>query len=212
MTTLLVYSFFETLLMVFGSAIVGIIGGIPLGVILYTSSSQGIKSHKIGHQFLSILVNSFRSIPYIILVVLLIPFTRLLVGTSIGTIAALIPLGLTALLLIARVTEEALYQLPSGLKDLGRALGASYIKHVTKILIPEALPSLIGGITTVIVNLIGFSAMAGTVGGGGLGDLAIRYGYQRYDLKILIIIVVILIGLVQIVQALGNFYAHKVRK
>src|SRR5262249_44040291 len=151
------------------------------------------------------IVNAFRSIPYIILIVLLIPFTRLLVGSSIGLWAAIVPLAVAGFLLIARIGEEAFLTVPKELIETGQAMGATLRQIILKILIPEATPRLVGGITTIVINLIGFSAMAGAVGGGGLGDLAIRYGYQRYELVILAVIVIILVFFVQVVQMMGDY-------
>jgi D-methionine transport system permease protein len=157
-------------------------------------------------------VNAIRSIPYIILVVLLMPVTRLIVGSSIGTLAAIIPLSLAGTLLIARMVEDSLRNVPQELVEVGLAMGASKRQIITKILLYEAMPSITAGITTVLINLIGFSAMAGTVGGGGLGDLAIRYGYQRYDLSLMGVIVVVLVILVQGIQMVGDFISRKLSK
>lgn len=178
--------------------------GLPLALLLVVTAKGGLYYHPVLCHIANFLVNAIRSIPYIILTVLIMPFTRLLVGTSIGTWAAVVPLTIAGALLIARVGEEAMRQVPRGLIEVGLAAGASRMQIIRTILLPESLPSCVAGITTVIVNIIGFSAMAGAVGGGGLGDLAIRYGYQRYDLQLVLIIVLILIAMVQFVQVLGN--------
>ena len=204
MVTLLAYSLLETLLMVTTSLTVGVVGGCYLGTLLYRIGDQGLQPKPTLYKALSFGVNSVRSVPYIILIVLLIPFTRLLVGSSIGTLAAIVPLSLAAILLIARATEDSFKVIPKGLIEMGLSLGASRQQIIAKIIFPEALPSLIDQITSITITLIGFSAMAGTVGGGGLGDLAIRYGYQRYDIAFMIIIVFVLLALVQIVQLIGN--------
>lgn len=210
MSDLIIQALFETLLMVFASSLIGIVFGFPLAMILfnYDKMSKG----KLFYHILSFLVNASRSIPYIILVVLMIPFSRMIVGSSIGVYAAIIPLGVSAILLVARIIEDAFNNVASGLIEVGVAMGASKLQIFLKILIPEALPNIVAGITLVAINLVGFSAMAGAVGGGGLGDLAIRYGYQRYDLEILAIIVLILILLVQIIQIIGNKISNQLKR
>jgi D-methionine transport system permease protein len=212
MTDLLLKSFWETISMVGVSASLSLAFGIPLAVLLALTSEKGLKSHKLAYGILDFLVNAVRSIPYIILMVLLMPMTRLLVGTTIGVWAATVPLTIAGILLLARLVEEALRQTDPGLIEVGLASGATTSQIVRTILLPEALPMIISGITTVIVTLIGFSAMAGAVGGGGLGDLAIRYGYQRYELDLLVSIVFILIIMVQLVQGVGNYLVKRVMK
>lgn len=212
MTSLLLQSLFETLLMVSASTLASILIGLPLAVILSITAPRGLYPHAAIHHILGSFINAIRSIPYIILVVLLMPLTRILVGSSIGTLAAIIPLSLAGALLVTRLVEDALRNTPQGLIEVGIAMGASKRQIITQILLFEAMPSLIAGITTVIINLIGFSAMAGTVGGGGLGDLAIRYGYQRYDVTLMLIIVVILVILVQAIQMLGDFISRRLTK
>jgi D-methionine transport system permease protein len=209
---LLWQSLFETLLMVGISTVLGIAVGLPLGMMLFACSPKGIRPNRSLFESLSFFINYARSIPYIILTVLLIPFTRLCVGTSIGTLAAIFPLTLAAILLIARASEEAFLNLPRTFTEIGTSMGATPIRIFKVILLPEALPGLVIQLTTIIINLVGFSAMAGTVGGGGLGDLAIRYGYQRYDTALVVTIVVILIALVQVIQSTGNAMARGMRK
>ncbi len=201
----------ETLLMVFGSTFIGALMGLPLGVLLYNASEDGLNPCPRLYQPLSLVINSARSIPYIILTVLLIPFTRLIIGTSIGTMSAIIPLSIAAALLIGRCVEDALQAVPKGLSEVGVSLGATSFQTIKKIILPEGLPSIIAGITTVTINVVGYSAMAGTVGGGGLGDLAIRYGYQRYDTLLVFIIVAILIVLVQAIQMFGQWCVNQCR-
>lgn len=203
---------FETVLMVVVSVILGVVVGLPLGIALFMCSPKGITPHRRLYEILSFFINSARSVPYIILTVLLIPVTRLCIGTSIGTLAAIFPLTLAAILLIARVSEEAFLNLPRTFIEIGYSMGARPLVIVRQILLPEALPGLVIQLTTITINLIGFSAMAGTVGGGGLGDLAIRYGYQRYDTTLVVLIVVILIALVQMIQSVGNAVALHLRK
>ncbi|MDP3372435.1 MAG: methionine ABC transporter permease [Candidatus Paracaedibacteraceae bacterium] len=209
---LLIHSLMETLLMVSASTVLGIVVGLPLGMLLYSSSPKGLKPDPILYSSLSLVINSARSIPYIILTVLLLPLTRICIGTSIGTIAAIFPLTLASILLIARVAEEAFLNLPRTFTEIGISMRAKPMRIFMVILLPEALPGLIIQLTTIIINLVGFSAMAGTVGGGGLGDLAIRYGYQRYDTSLVIAIVFVLILLVQIIQSSGNEIARRMRK
>lgn len=212
MTDLILKSFLETVTMVFASSGISILLGIPLALLLTVTRPGGLSPNGFIFQSTNFLVNAVRSIPYIILTVLLMPTTRLLVGTSIGTYAAIVPLTLAGILLVARVTEDAFRIVPHSLNEVGLAFGARHRQIITKILLPEALPSIISGITTVIINIIGFSAMAGAVGGGGLGDLAIRYGYQRYDLTLMTIIVILLIIMVQVVQSVGNWLTQKLTK
>jgi D-methionine transport system permease protein len=180
--------------------------------LLFGSTQAELFKNKILSHTADFLVNALRSVPYIILVIALIPLTRWIVGTSLGTMAACVPLSLAAILLMARLSEEALRLLPKGLMMAATSMGATRFQMITKILLPEALPSLVSGLTLVIINLIGFSAMAGAVGGGGLGDLAIRYGYQRYNTAMIIEIVALLIILVQLVQMLGNFWTKRLEK
>lgn len=212
MIDLLWQSFGETLVMIGLSSLLAMILGMGLGVFLSLTSPTGLASHALSYAILSFFINAIRSIPYVILTVFIIPLTRILVGTSIGTLAAVIPLTLAGALLIARNVEDAFRSIPRGLIEVGLSCGATQWQIILKILIPEALPSLVSSTTLVIINIIGFSAMAGAVGGGGLGDLAIRYGYQRYNLPLLLLIVVILIGLVHLVQSMGDFVVRRLKK
>lgn len=212
MLELITQALSETLFIVFSSSIIGIIFGTPMGIMLFNTSKQGMYECKLLYYSLDFLINATRSIPYIILTILLIPVCRIIVGSSIGIYSSVIPLGLTAILLVTKIIEEALKTIPKELIETGIAIGATTWQIMWRILIPEALPNIISGLTLIIVNLVGFSAMAGTVGGGGLGDLAIRYGYQRYNLEVLIIVVVILIILVQILQLIGNIISTTLKK
>lgn len=205
-------SLVETLLMVGLSTALSLVLGGGLGVLLSVTSPAGLKPHALCYGVLSFFVNAIRSIPYIILTVFIIPLTRILVGTSIGTLAAVIPLTVAGLLLIARNVEDSFRSIPQGLIEVGLSCGATRGQIIRKILLSEALPSLVSSTTLVVINIIGFSAMAGAVGGGGLGDLAIRYGYQRYDLTLLLLVVVILIGLVHLVQSMGDFLVKRLKK
>ena len=212
MTTLLLQSLLETLIMVGASAVLSILIGVPLAILLSITAPNGLWPHVWINHILGGVVNAIRSIPYIILVVLLMPIMRMLVGSSIGTLAAIIPLSLAGALLVARMVEDSLRNISQQLIEVGLAMGASKRQIITKILLYEAMPSITAGITTVLINLIGFSAMAGAVGGGGLGDLAIRYGYQRYDFSLMLIIVVILVILVQVIQMIGDFISRSLAK
>lgn len=212
MIDLILNSFWETLCMVSVSSFLSVLIGLPLAIFLALTAESGLKENKVIYGSIGFLVNAIRSIPYIILMVLLMPITRLLVGTTIGTWAATIPLTIAGILLLARMIEDTLRQTNPGLIEVGKASGATTTQIVKNILLPESLPMIVSNVTTVIVNLIGFSAMAGAVGGGGLGDFAIRYGYQRYELELLFYIVLILIVMVQIVQLTGNYLARNLAK
>ena len=211
MLDLLLAGFLETSLMVILSATIGFVVGTPLALYLWTISPQGLKHRPLIYGIGSFVINALRSIPYIIFMVLLIPVTRLMVGTSIGTIAATVPLSLAAALLYVRFAQEAFAHIPSGLIEVGKVMGATKTQILLKIVFKESLPQLIASLTNLIVMLIGFSAMAGAVGGGGLGDLAIRYGYQRYNLFFLSLIVTLLIVMVQVVQYVGNSLVFRLR-
>lgn len=212
MEQLILHASLETLIMVGMSMVLGTGIGAVLASFLTLTKPSGLSPKPFLFQALEIFLNVFRSIPFIILIILMIPFTRFWVGTSIGTAAATLPLTFAASLLMTRIIEDALNTTPKGLIEVGKALGASNLQIIMKIQFREALPLIVSGLTTVSINIIGFSAMAGTVGGGGLGDLAIRYGYQRYDFTLLIIVVIILIAMVQCVQMLGNFLSSTLKK
>lgn len=183
-----------------------------MGVFLFSTGKEGLYRNKLLNLLVGFIVNSIRSTPYIILIVAFIPLTRLIVGTSIGTLAAAVPLSIAAIMLYCRIVEDALRHVPKGLIEAALSMGASKRQIITKILIPEALPKMIAGLTLVIISLVGFSAMAGAAGGGGLGDLGIRYGYQRYNLPIIITVVSILIVMVHTIQIVGDQWAKKLRK
>jgi D-methionine transport system permease protein len=192
----------ETLYMVFASTLFAALLGLPLGTLLHITNK--IKPGRFLNRFLSLIINSARSIPFIILLVALIPFTRLLVGTSIGTHAAIVPLTLGATPFFARLVNNIYQSLPPGLTEAGFSMGASTWQLIRYILLPEAMPALIHAITLTAITLVNYSAMAGTVGGGGLGDLAIRYGYQRFDITIMLATILILILIVQGLQMAGD--------
>lgn len=194
----------QTIYMTLMSGFLSVLFGLPLGVLLYVTRKDRFLSAPRFNQILSAVVNALRSIPFIILLVALIPVTRFLVGTSIGTNAAIVPLTIGAIPFVGRIVENALNEVSFGLIEAGMSMGATPLQLVSKILIPEALPAIVNGITVTLVTLVSFSAMAGVVGGGGLGDLAIRYGYQRFDLKIMMITIIFLIVIVQIIQYIGE--------
>jgi len=207
---LLVDSLWETLVMVFTSGFIGFAVGIPLGVLLHLSKKNGLLENTSMNKILGTVVNIGRSIPFIILLVALIPVTRFIVGSSIGTAAAIVPLTIGAIPFIARLVEGALLEVPSGLVEAAQAMGAKPMQIIKKVLLPEALPGIINAVTITLVTLVGYSAMAGTVGGGGLGDVGIRYGYQRFDATVMMITIVILVILVQMIQSLGDHLVKRV--
>jgi D-methionine transport system permease protein len=199
----------ETLMMV-GIAMAATIPlGLALGVLLLISGRGQILEQPLLNKVLGAVVNVGRSVPFIILLVAIIPLTRALVGTTIGTTAAIVPLALATIPFFARIVETALRDVPGGLVEAALASGARRRDVVTKVLIPEALPSLVAGVTITTIGVLGYSAMAGAVGGGGLGDVAIRYGYQRYETSITIATVVVLVVLVQVLQFLGDRLARR---
>ena len=202
----------ETVYMVVVSMIVATIIGVPLGVLLHTTSKGQILESLAVNRIVGAIVNAVRSIPFIILLVAIIPFTRLLVGTAIGTTAAMVPLVIAAIPFIGRQVETSLKEVPFGLVEAAQSMGATPAQIIWKVLLPESMSSIVAQLTTVIISLVGESAMAGAVGGGGLGDLAIRYGYQRFRPEIMLATVIILIVLVQLVQFVGNTLAKRLDK
>jgi D-methionine transport system permease protein len=202
----------DTLLMVAVAAGLGTVLGLPLGVFLATSKRGELFAAPAVNAVLGVVVNATRSTPFIILVVAIIPFTRLIAGTSIGTNAAMVPLTIAAAPFIARLIEGAIREVDQGLVEAARAMGASPLQIVRKVLVPEALPAITLGLTLAVVSLLGFSAMVGAVGGGGLGDLGIRYGYQRFMPDVMAIVVAVLIVLVQTVQSIGDRLARRLNK
>ncbi|WP_339779407.1 methionine ABC transporter permease [uncultured Thalassospira sp.] len=202
----------QTLYMVFASLAIGTAIGLPLGVLLATSGRGELFEAPVFQKTFGPIVNATRSVPFIILAVAIIPFTRFLVGTSIGTSAAIVPLTVAAIPFIARIIEGAVREVDSGLIEAAHAMGARPMQVVTKVLLPEALPAIIHGLTLTAVTLIGYSAMVGAVGAGGLGDLGIRYGYQRFRPDVMGAVVVTLIVVVQAIQMLGDHLARKADK
>lgn len=211
-TNLLFKSLAETLYMLSVSAIIAAIIGIPLGILLVVTEKNGILVCPVLNKPLAFAINMVRSIPFIILMVAIIPFTRMVAGTSIGTTAAIVPLAIAAIPYTARMVETSIREIPFGLIEAAESMGASPYQIIKKVLIPEALPSIIENMTVVIVSLIGSSAMAGTIGGGGLGDLAIRYGYQRFQADVMIATIIVLIIIVQLIQFIGSTWSRKTDK
>jgi len=209
LTFLLLEALWDTIVMVGVSGFVGFLFGIPFGVLLHLTKKNGLMENKHFNRYFGAIINAGRSIPFIILLVAIIPFTRLLVGSSIGTSAAIVPLAVAAIPFIARMVEGALLEVPSGLVEAAIAMGATTRQIVWKVLLPEALPGILNVATITLVTLVGYSAMAGTVGGGGLGDVGIRYGYQRFDGTVMAITVVILIVLVQLIQSIGDHFVKR---
>ncbi len=209
-TELLVNGTLDTLYMVLLATVVSIICGVPLGVLLLVTSKGYFWYSPRFYQVLGAAVNALRSVPFIILMVAIIPLTKFLVGTSIGTTAAIVPLTASTVPFLGRLVETSLRTVPYGLVEAALSMGASPQKIITRVLIPEALPELVQNFTLTLIVIIGASAMAGTIGGGGLGDIAIRYGYMRFQAGIMLATVVILIVMVQIAQWIGDFISRKV--
>ncbi|MEQ8286864.1 methionine ABC transporter permease [Thalassospira sp.] len=209
---ILLQATWETLYMVGVSLFLATALGLPLGVLLATSGRGELLEAPLFQKVIGPIVNATRSVPFIILAVAIIPFTRLIVGTSIGTSAAIVPLTVAAIPFIARIIEGAIREVDSGLIEAAQAMGARPLQVVSKVLLPEALPGIIHGLTLTAVTLIGYSAMVGAVGAGGLGDLGIRYGYQRFRPDVMALVVITLIVVVQTVQMLGDRLARKADK
>ena len=209
---LLFKALLDTLHMVAVSGILGTLLGLPIGVLLAVTGRGELLQNLVFNRVVGAIVNMTRSTPFIILVVAIIPFTRLIAGTSIGTNAAIVPLTVAATPFIARIVEGAIREVDRGLIEAAQAMGATPFQIIRKVLLPEAMPAIALGLTLSAVSLIGYSAMVGAVGGGGLGDLGIRYGYQRFLPEVMLAVVVVLIVLVQIVQSTGDRIARRVNK
>ena len=202
----------ETAVMVVISGALACALGLPLGIFLTVTSRGHLTPFPRLNQVLGMIVNAMRSVPFIILMVAIIPLTRLIAGTSIGTTAACVPLTIAAIPFLARLVETSIREINAGVIEAAQAMGASPVQIIWKVLLPEALPTIIDNVTVLIVNLISYSAMAGAIGGGGLGDIAIRYGYQRFQGDVMIATIVVLIVVVQIVQSIGDGLSRKVNK
>ena len=202
----------QTLYMVFGSTLFSVILGFVPAIILVLTAPDGLKPNKVIYQVLDFIVNTFRSFPFIILLILVIPVTRAIVGTSLGSTAAIVPLTISAIPFVARVIESALRSVDPGLIEAAKSFGASDMQIIVHVYFKEAFPSILSGIILTMISIIGYTAMAGSVGGGGLGDVAIRRGYQAYNLNYLFVTSLILIVIVQIIQNIGNYLYKKLNK
>lgn len=209
---LIIDATYETLVMVFFSGLFSLIMGLPLGIVLAITQSEengGLVYKPVLNKILSRVINMLRSFPFLILMIVLFPLSRIIIGTSIGTKATIVPLSIAAAPFVARVIESSLKEVSPGAILASRAMGSTNFQIITKVMIPEALPSLVNGLTLTLINLIGYSAMAGVIGGGGLGDLAIRYGYQRFRTDIMIVSVIVIIILVEVIQTIGNLISSR---
>lgn len=205
-------SIFQTIYMVGVSLTIGLAIGLPLAVILFLTGKGGLKENKIVHTVLGLVINIIRSVPFIILIVYIMPLTKLIVGTRVGSTAALVPLVAYIAPYLARLIEGALLEVDRGIIEAAQAMGASTFQTIIRFILPESLGSIVLGVTTGTVGLLGATAMAGAVGGGGVGDLALTYGYQRFNQPLMTSTVIILIIFVQIIQGIGSRAARKVKK
>jgi len=212
MADIILKAFNETVFMTFYSTIFSVIFGFILAVILTISAEDGLRPNKVVYKILDVIINILRSFPFIILMVFIIPLTRAIVGTSIGKEAAIVPLTFAAAPFVARIIESSLREVDKGVIEAAKSFGASDFQIVFKVMLKEAVPSIVSGLTLTIISIIGYSAMAGTVGGGGLGYLAVSYGYQRFQKDVMIVTVIILIIIVQALQMLGNYLYKKLNK
>ncbi|QDH14975.1 ABC transporter permease [Oecophyllibacter saccharovorans] len=202
----------QTLEMVFASTAIAVAVGLPLAVFLIATGPAKLYRLPVLPRLIGLLVDAARAVPFIILLVVLIPVTRFIAGTSLGTAAAIVPLSIAAIPYFARIAEVALAEVDPGLIDAVRAMGGTRLSIIRSVLLPEAMPGLIGGLTVTLITMVGASAMAGMIGAGGLGDLAIRYGYQRYNTTVMIWVVVVLIVMVCLMQWGGNALARRLRR
>lgn len=210
MLDILLKGTWETIVMTFVSGYFSFMIGLPIGVALFITRKGQIKDNKKVNRFIAFFVNVFRAIPFIILIVWMIPFTRTIVGTSIGVEAALVPLSIGAAPFVARMVENSLLEVPSGFIEASRAMGATPFQIISKVLLPEAMPSLINSASITLITLVGYSAMGGAVGAGGLGQVGYQYGYVGYDMTVMNIVLVLLVILVFIIQTTGNYISKKV--
>lgn len=209
MLELFASSLWETIVMVGISGLIGAAVGVPLGVYLHLTDTGGVLANRPANRIVGAIVNAVRSTPFIILLVAIIPLTRLLTGSSIGTAAAVVPLSIAAAPFVARLVETSLREVDRGLVEAAQAMGATTRQIVWKVLLPEALPGIVAGVTISFVSLTGYSAMAGAIGGGGLGDLGIRYGYQRFLPEVMLAVVIVLILFVQALQSGGDWLVRR---
>ena len=212
MAELVIPSLFETLYMVFFSTVFSLLLGFPLGILLVITEKNSIWERPNFNKILNSIINVMRSIPFIILMILAFPLAKLIVGTKIGTTATIVPLSISATPFVARIMEGSLKEIDKGIIESSLAMGATVPQIILKVLIPESLPSIVSGITLTIINIIGYSAMAGAIGGGGLGDLAVRFGLYKWQKDIMFISLMVIIVLVQGIQILGNYITLKINK
>ena len=208
----LIFAFGETFTMVCISTLCAVIFGLPLGIAIYVTDRHLFWQNRFVYLVSTILVNIIRSIPFVILLVLLLPLTQLLLGNTIGPVAAAVPMSVAAIAFYARLVDSALREVDPGIVEAAEAFGASPTRIIATVLLPEALAGLLRGLTITLVSLIGYSAMAGIVGGGGVGDLAIRFGYYRYETEVMVVTVIALVVLVQLVQTLGDMLSRRANK
>lgn len=212
MVELVIPSLMETLYMVLFSTIFSLLIGFPLGILLVITEKGNICEKPLLNKILNSIINLLRSFPFLILMILIFPLSKIIVGKTIGTTATIVPLSIAAAPFVARVMESSLKEVEKGVIELSLSMGATVLQIITKVLLPEALPSIILGVTLTIINIIGYSAMAGSIGGGGLGDLAIRFGLYRFQTDVMIVSVLIIVILVQSVQYIGNLLSVKLNK
>ncbi len=212
LTQLIISGIGETLYMTLASTIIAYLFGIPLGVLVYITDKKGIYQNRIIHAFAGVVINIIRSVPFLILLVAIIPFTRFVVGTAIGSTATIVPLVVASTPFIARMVESSLREVDEGVIEAAKAMGANRMQIILKVLLPEARPSLLVGATIAVATILGYSAMAGFVGGGGLGAIAINYGYYRYQADVMLITVVLLIVIVQLFQEAGVRLVNRIDK
>lgn len=212
MIQLLITGIGETLYMVVISTVVAYVFGIPLGVIMYITDKKGICRNRVINLVVGVIINIIRSVPFLILLVAILPFTRLVVGTTIGPTATIVPLIVAAIPFVARMVESSLKEVDGGVIEAAKAMGSSNFQIITKVLLPEAKPSLLVGLTIAITTILGYSAMAGFTGGGGLGAIATNYGYYRYQTDVMLITVAVLVIIVQIFQEVGIRIVNKLDK
>ncbi|MCD7840327.1 MAG: ABC transporter permease [Erysipelotrichaceae bacterium] len=209
MSEIILEATYETLFMVIGSTFFAVILGFIPAIVLTLTAPEGLRPNKVVYQILDVIVNVFRSFPFVILMVLVIPLTRAIAGKAIGTTAALVPLTISAIPFVARVLESSLRGVDPGLIEAAKSFGASDFQILRRVYLKEALPSILSGITLTMISIIGYSAMGGALGAGGLGDVAIRYGYQSYKMPYLIVTSIVLIIIVQVIQSIGNYFYKK---
>ena len=212
MNEIIVKALIETLKMVFVSTTFSVILGFIPAIILTVTARDGLKPNRIIYNILDFIVNTLRSFPFVILMVIVVPLTKLIAGKSIGTEAAMVPLTLAAAPFVARIIESSLREVDKRVIEAAKSFGASNMQIIFKVMLKEAIPSIVSGITLTIISIVGYSAMAGAIGGGGLGDVAIRYGYQRFQTDMMVATCIILIVIVQALQILGNYFYNKLSK